>query len=262
MGVVRDVQADLQEVPVGRDAQGSCLGVVEGVRFRDRCLVPRHAHRTAHPDDLGEELGKVGVQEQCEREVGEGTKTDVGELARVLTCQLDGELGGGSARQASVVRLRKVGIAEAVIAIVWEMNSERGIPVAAWPDQPRSGPMPCTVPLCVPGPVASAASAGVNQLVRLGQARLMQAAAPVLRRLAEDAGYGRLGVFGSVARREAGQDSDIDLLVEAPEGASSFEFIRFKQLLERVLGRPIDLVEYGGLIPKLDDDISRDAVLL
>ena len=91
---------------------------------------------------------------------------------------------------------------------------------------------------------------------------LMQAAAPVLRRLAEDAGYGRLAVFGSVARGEATGDSDIDLLVEAPEGASSFEFIRFKQLLERVLDRQIDLVEYGGLKPKLDDDIRRDAVLL
>jgi uncharacterized protein len=91
---------------------------------------------------------------------------------------------------------------------------------------------------------------------------LMQAAAPVLRRLAEDAGYGRLAVFGSVARGEATGDSDIDLLVEAPKGASSFEFIRFKQLLERVLGRQIDLVEYGGLKPKLDDDIRRDAVLL
>lgn len=91
---------------------------------------------------------------------------------------------------------------------------------------------------------------------------LMQAAAPVLRRLAEDAGYGRLAVFGSVARGEATGDSDIDLLVEAPEGASSFEFIRFKQLLERVLDRQVDLVEYGGLKPKLDDDIRRDAVLL
>lgn len=69
-------------------------------------------------------------------------------------------------------------------------------------------------------------------------------------------------MFGSVARREAGQDSDIDLLVEAPEGTSSFEFIRFKELLERVLGRKVDLVDYGGLKPKLDDDIRRDAVLL
>ena len=65
-----------------------------------------------------------------------------------------------------------------------------------------------------------------------------------------------------MARREAGQDSDIDLLVEAPEGTSSFGFIRFKQLFEQVLGRQIDLVDYGGLKPRLDDDIRREAVLL
>lgn len=91
---------------------------------------------------------------------------------------------------------------------------------------------------------------------------LIEAAAPVLRRLAEDAGYGRLAVFGSVARRQAGQDSDIDLLVEAPEGTSSFGFIKFMQLIEQVLGRQIDLVDYGSLKPRLDDDIRREAVLL
>jgi hypothetical protein len=91
---------------------------------------------------------------------------------------------------------------------------------------------------------------------------LVEAAGPVLRRIAENAGYGRLAVFGSVARGDATGDSDIDLLVEAPGGTSSFEFIRFQQLLEEVLGRPIDLVDYGGLKPTLDDDIRRDAVLL
>jgi len=91
---------------------------------------------------------------------------------------------------------------------------------------------------------------------------LVEAAAPVLRHLAEEAGYGRLAVFGSVARGEATAESDVDLLVEAPEGASLFEFIRFKQVLERVLGRQIDLVDYGGLKPRLDDDIRRDVVLL
>jgi predicted nucleotidyltransferase len=57
-------------------------------------------------------------------------------------------------------------------------------------------------------------------------------------------------------------DSDIDLLVEAPEGTSTFDFIRFKQLIEQVLGREIDLVSYGGLKAKLDDDLRREAVLL
>ncbi len=92
--------------------------------------------------------------------------------------------------------------------------------------------------------------------------KLVEAAAPILRRLAEDAGYRRLAVFGSVARREAGENSDIDLLVEAPAETSTFGFIRFRQLLEHVLGRQIDLVEYGGLKPRMDDDIRREAVLL
>ena len=52
------------------------------------------------------------------------------------------------------------------------------------------------------------------------------------------------------------------MLVEAPAGTSSFAFIRFKQLIEQVLGREIDLVDYGGLKPTLDDDIQREAVLL
>jgi predicted nucleotidyltransferase len=50
--------------------------------------------------------------------------------------------------------------------------------------------------------------------------------------------------------------------VETPEGTSSFDFIRFKQLIEQVLGREIDLVSCGGLKAKLDDDIGREAMLL
>jgi uncharacterized protein len=91
---------------------------------------------------------------------------------------------------------------------------------------------------------------------------LLEAASPVLKALAADHGYTRLAVFGSVARQRARSDSDIDLIVEAPEGTSSFGFIRFQQLLEQVLGRQIDLVEYGGLKPRLDDDIQREAVPL
>lgn len=90
---------------------------------------------------------------------------------------------------------------------------------------------------------------------------LVEAAGPVLRALAAERGFRRLAVFGSVARGQARQDSDIDLLVEAPEGTSTFEFLRFKQLIERILGREVDLVSYGGLKP-IDDDIRRDAVLL
>ncbi|WP_062522747.1 nucleotidyltransferase domain-containing protein [Demequina silvatica] len=91
---------------------------------------------------------------------------------------------------------------------------------------------------------------------------LVRAAAPVLRTLATEHGYRRLSVFGSVARGDATPSSDIDLLVEAPEGTSSLEFVAFARLLSTVLGRDVDLVDFGSLRDVLDDDIRSDAVLL
>ena len=91
---------------------------------------------------------------------------------------------------------------------------------------------------------------------------LLEAAAPILKALAAENGYTRLAVFGSVARGSARLDSDIDLIVETPKGTSSFGFLRFKQLIERTLGREIDLIDYAGLDPVLDSDIRSAAVLL
>lgn len=100
------------------------------------------------------------------------------------------------------------------------------------------------------------------ELAEVHPADLLNAATPILKVLAADRGYQRLAVFGSVARGTAQPGSDIDLIVEAPEGTSSFGFLQFKQLIEQVLGREIDLVEYGGLKPNLDDDIRREMVPL
>jgi predicted nucleotidyltransferase len=91
---------------------------------------------------------------------------------------------------------------------------------------------------------------------------LLEAAAPVLAAVVEAHGYTRLAAFGSVARGQARNDSDIDLIVEAPAGTSTFSFIRFRQLIERVLGREVDLISYAGLVPQIDDNIRREAVLL
>jgi predicted nucleotidyltransferase len=91
---------------------------------------------------------------------------------------------------------------------------------------------------------------------------LLDAAGPILKALAADLGYSRLAVFGSVARGSARPESDLDLIVESPPGTSSFEFLRFKHVIEEVVGREVDLIDYGGLKPKIDDDIRREAVLL
>jgi uncharacterized protein len=91
---------------------------------------------------------------------------------------------------------------------------------------------------------------------------LLEAARPVLKALAASHGYTGLAVFGSIARGQAHGASDVDLLVHAPPGTSSFDSVRFEQLLATVLGRHVDLVEYGGLRHSLDDDIRREAVEL
>lgn len=91
---------------------------------------------------------------------------------------------------------------------------------------------------------------------------MVEAAAPILTRVAEDRGYKRLAVFGSVARHDARADSDIDLLVEPPPGTSIGDLLAVRELFSHVVGRPVDLVTYRGLKPQLDDDIRREAVLL
>ena len=50
--------------------------------------------------------------------------------------------------------------------------------------------------------------------------------------LAEKHGAGHLRLFGSLARGEGGEASDVDLLVEMAEGRSLMDRIALKQALE------------------------------
>src|ERR1700710_1125755 len=76
---------------------------------------------------------------------------------------------------------------------------------------------------------------------------MVEAAAPILTRVAEDRGYKRLAVFGSVARHDARADSDIDLLIEPPTGTSIGDLLTVRELFSQIVGRPVDLVTYRGL---------------
>ena len=114
--------------------------------------------------------------------------------------------------------------------------------------------------LGVSQPAVSQQLKSARELDAVDPAVLVEAAGPILRAVAAEHGYSRLAVFGSLARHQATTDSDIDLLVDVPEGTSTFGFLRFRQLLEIVLGREVDIVSYGGLKPGLDDDIRRESV--
>jgi len=54
-------------------------------------------------------------------------------------------------------------------------------------------------------------------------------------------------VFGSVARRQATRQSDLDLLVDFDPDASIFDMVGLKIDLELVLHRKVDVVEPRGL---------------
>jgi predicted nucleotidyltransferase len=101
-----------------------------------------------------------------------------------------------------------------------------------------------------------------RNLAKVHPEDLLRAASSVLVEVARTQGFERLAVFGSVARGLARDDSDIDLLIDAPAGAAVKELLALRGTFEQILGRPVDLVTYGGLKPGLDDDIRREAVLL
>ena len=75
-------------------------------------------------------------------------------------------------------------------------------------------------------------------------------------------GVTSLALFGSVARDEAGPESDVDLLVELDPAAhiGLFRFVEIQLFLEDLLNRPVDLVTRASLVPELREGILREAV--
>jgi len=74
-------------------------------------------------------------------------------------------------------------------------------------------------------------------------------------------GVKSLSLFGSLARDEAVDDSDVDLLVEFDRPIGLFQFIRVQQHLQEVLGVDrVDLVMLDALHEELRHNILRDAI--
>jgi len=101
-----------------------------------------------------------------------------------------------------------------------------------------------------------AANAGTNPM------ELLAAGKDILRQLTVDRGYLNLAVFGSVARGDARDDSDIDLLVQPPPHTGLYAFAQLADLLESIIGCSVDLISYGGLKSGSHGTILRDAVKL
>jgi len=80
--------------------------------------------------------------------------------------------------------------------------------------------------------------------------------------LAERYRAGEVRVFGSVARDEATEDSDVDLLIKPRRGCSLFDLGGLLEDLQELLGCRVDLVTEDGLKPRLRERVLKEAIPL
>ncbi len=76
------------------------------------------------------------------------------------------------------------------------------------------------------------------------------------------AGIVRLSLFGSTARGDRRQDSDIDLLAAFDETRriSLMDVAGIELQLSEMLGQPVDLVEKGTLKPRVQRSVEAEAL--
>jgi uncharacterized protein len=96
------------------------------------------------------------------------------------------------------------------------------------------------------------------------QARLMtkeieeikEKVTPILK----EEGVLRSAIFGSVVRGEDTKDSDVDILIQPPEGMTLFGLVALERKLGEAVGKKVDLVTYRSLHHLLRDRIMAEQV--
>ena len=69
-----------------------------------------------------------------------------------------------------------------------------------------------------------------------------------------------LGVFGSVARGENKEVSDIDILVKFVKPVGMFKFIELEEYLTKLFGKKVDLVTTRALKPAIKNEVLQEVI--
>ncbi len=72
----------------------------------------------------------------------------------------------------------------------------------------------------------------------------------------------RVALFGSYAREEQGESSDIDILVGFSAGADLFDLVGVSQYLEEKLASRVDVVPETALRPEIRGRVVRDLLVI
>lgn len=91
---------------------------------------------------------------------------------------------------------------------------------------------------------------------------LLQSKRQDILRIAAKYGAYNVRIFGSVARGEADEQSDIDLLVNMEPGRSLFDLGGLLADLEDLLGCNVDVVTEDGLRDRIRDRVLKEAIAL
>jgi predicted nucleotidyltransferase len=77
-----------------------------------------------------------------------------------------------------------------------------------------------------------------------------------------NAGVGALFLFGSVARDQADDASDIDVFFDLarPQGFTLFDLMALQERMQEILGGKVDLMTRKGIHPRRRPRIEADAV--
>ena len=78
-------------------------------------------------------------------------------------------------------------------------------------------------------------------------------------RIARRHGATNIRVFGSVARGDDDQNSDVDFLVDLERGRSLLDLGGLLMDLQKLLGRPVDVVTEKGLRQRIRERVLREA---
>lgn len=70
----------------------------------------------------------------------------------------------------------------------------------------------------------------------------------------------KAGIFGSFARNEAKEDSDIDILVKFKSRKSLFDLARLELELERESKRKIEVITYDSINPLIKEQILKEEI--
>ena len=88
--------------------------------------------------------------------------------------------------------------------------------------------------------------------------KIKDKALPILK----EAGVIRSSIFGSFARGEETEESDVDLLIEPPKGMSLLDLVGLEMTLKEALGREVDVHTYRSVSPYLKKYIQDQIQIL